>query len=281
MYHFLNGNIKGALEHTQNAVSHIEVNPKLIALNPTGCLAFYGNLMNFSFQCKEDDKFIGHAETFLKLPIHPILKRIPRVGASVFERGYVLLLNMHLIDGDFDKIVALVPTIEEGIEKHKPNLLSTHLPNLQLLLALNYFAVGNYEKCLEYCDTILDYKVKELIEDFYYATSLLQLIAHYELGNDRLVESLLKNTRQRNNNKGKLYEVERLLFYYLKKLNNAPAQKEQKVLYELFLEDIQDLKNQAAQNRPFQFFFYIPWLKSKIKNCSYQAAFEKEDADWR
>ncbi|MCP4442779.1 MAG: hypothetical protein GY810_28070 [Aureispira sp.] len=281
MYSFLNGNIKGALEHTQKAVKHIEDNPKLVALNPSGCLAFYGNLMNFSFQCKEDEEFLKHAEKFLKLPVHSVLKRVPRIGASVFARGHVLLLNMHLIDGAFDKIVELIPVVEKGIDTHKNGMMTVHLVNLQLLIALSYFGLGNYEKCLEYCDAVLDHKVKDVIEDFYYGASLLQLIAHYELGNDRLLESLLKNTRRRNNSKGNPYEAERLLFYYLNKLNNAPAQKEQKVLYELFLEDIQKVKEDTAENRPFQFFFYVTWLKSKVNNCSFKDAFQKEDADWR
>lgn len=281
MYHFLKGDIETALKHTKNAVNYIEENPKLIALNPTGYLSFYGNLMNFSFQCKRDEEFMQAAANFLELPVHPVLKRVPNIGTNVFARGHILLLNMYLIEGNFGKIEELLPEIGKGIEQHESDMLLIHLVNIQLLVALGYFALGNYEKCLDCCSIVLDYKVKDIIEDFYYGTSLLQLIAHYELGNDRLVESLLKNTRRRNNEKGVPYEAERLLFYYLNKLNNAPTQKEQKVLYELFLEDLEKAKEDPTENRPFQFFFYITWLKSKIQSCSYQEAFQKEDADWR
>lgn len=281
MYHFLKGDTKNALKYTEKAINYIEANTKLITLNPTGYLSFYGNLMNFSFQCKKDEEFMEAATNFLQLPSHPVLKRVPNISANVFARGHVLLLNMYLINGDFDKIKNLLPFVEQEIETYESEMLLSHWTNLQLLVALSYFVLADFDNCLIWCTKVVNCKVKDLIEDFYYGTSLLQLITHYELDNDQLVESLLKNTRRRNNEKGVPYEAERLLLYYLNKLNNAPTQKEQKVLYELFLEDLQPLKKEPAENRPFQFFFYITWLKSKIQNCSYQEAFQKEDVDWR
>ncbi|MCP4442782.1 MAG: hypothetical protein GY810_28085 [Aureispira sp.] len=92
---------------------------------------------------------------------------------------------------------------------------------------------------------------------------------------------MLSNIRRKNRNKGKPFEVERLLFYYLRKLLNSATKAEQKNWYEQFLEAINGLRKMPSENIPFQFFSYEPWLKSKIKGCSYQETFLKEDADWR
>ncbi|MCP4442781.1 MAG: hypothetical protein GY810_28080 [Aureispira sp.] len=169
-------NEKKLLDHSRNIVQHYEAHPKLIESSPANYLAFCGNLMNALFNGKEDEELTEYSKKYLKLPSHLALKRLPRTNGTIFQRAYVLLLNMHLIDGDFDKALEHIPAIEKGMKSHKKFILEGHKTNLQTLVALVYFSIGADDKALDWSNMVLARKTKDIIEDFYYANNILQLI---------------------------------------------------------------------------------------------------------
>lgn len=280
IYATLNNNHAQGFIYLEKAFLWYEAYPHLIDLSHQSYIATIGDLAQWAFASKQEDTIIQkYLQKLMSLPKHPKLKGSFEVDAAVFRNGQVLLFLNLLMTGQFEKALKAIPETEAGLKTYEGYLQAAQ-SNLRYQIAFTYFMNGKYEKTLDACESILVNKANKMMEDVYYATAILQLITHYELDNDMLVEYTVNNLRRRNAKKGQVFAIENALFLYLKKAINLPLT-QRKDLFQEFLEEAKPLKNNHTENRPFIFFFYIAWLKAKATGRSFQQAFDTQDADWR
>lgn len=126
-----------------------------------------------------------------------------------------------------------------------------------------YFGTGNFEEALNSLNDWL--KMSESVErkDLQSLARILNLIIHYELGNNMLLDSLLRSTYRYLNKANRLSEFERKMMDFIREAGKPHSRKEMQQILENLKQDFEELSHQPSYG-VFDLFDIIAWLESKI-----------------
>jgi hypothetical protein len=174
-------------------------------------------------------------------------------------------INYHFLEGTFSDGLDLIPKINEYIKNY-----SRHLDNHRILvfyykMASLYFGSGDYRSTIRYLNYILNYKDISIRQDFHCFSRILNLVAHYELGNEDLLEYQVKSVYRFLYKMESLQQVQRFVLDFLRRLtfiNPEDLHSEFKKLRDKLVS----LKDDPFEQRAFLYLDIISWLESKIEN---------------
>ncbi|MFO8234353.1 MAG: hypothetical protein R6U04_02955 [Bacteroidales bacterium] len=178
---------------------------------------------------------------------------------------YTHLINYHFLEGTFTEGTTLIPEINKYIENNRQRLDNHRVLVFYYKIASLYFGSGDYRKAILYLNHILNYKDTTLRGDIHSFSRLLNLVSHYELGNDDLIEYQVKSTYRFLYKMENLQEVQKHILSFLRKLSRiepGELKNEFKKLHEKFVS----LENNPFEKRAFYYLDMISWLESKIEN---------------
>jgi hypothetical protein len=122
---------------------------------------------------------------------------------------------------------------------------------------------------------VLNDNETNLRQDIYGYARLFNLIIHYELGNNELLEYIIKSTHRYLNKKGRAYEVETLMLSSLKKLaktyDKAGAKKE----FEKMKPQLKKILKSESEQVALEYFDFESWVNSKITEQNFAEAVKK------
>lgn len=98
---------------------------------------------------------------------------------------------------------------------------------------------------------------------------LLHLIAHYELGNDNLLQYLIKSVYRFMAKMENLSLVEEEIFRFLRKSFDL-GPKELKPEFSILLDRLKTYEKNRFETRAFVYLDIISWLESKIRTVPVQ-----------
>jgi hypothetical protein len=172
-------------------------------------------------------------------------------------------INGHFMDGSFAAGVKQIPAIEAELNSIELFIDSHRLLVLDYKFAMLCFGSGDPARSIDYLRKIID-SPTNLRYDLQCYARLLHLLAHYELGNDSLMESLTKSTYRFLAKMKNLTAIEEAMFRFLRKsLPLSPRQLKPEL--EKFLEEIKHLERDRFQTRAFAYLDIISWLESKVQ----------------
>jgi tetratricopeptide (TPR) repeat protein len=188
---------------------------------------------------------------------------------------YTHLINYHFLEGTFSKGVKLIPEINEFIEKNKRHLDNHRILVFYYKIASLYFGSGDYRNAIRYLNFILNYKDTGLREDIHCFSRLLNLVSHYELGNNELIEYQIKSTYRFLFKMDNLQQVQQYILSFIRKLSDM----EEKDLKDEFIklhEKFLNLEDSPFEKRAFLYLDMISWLESKIQNRPVQEIIQEK-----
>ncbi len=172
-------------------------------------------------------------------------------------------INQHFMMGTFKDGLSAVPEIEARLEEYALFLDRHRIMILNYKIATLYFGSGDFSTCIDYLQKII-YEKGELRTDLQCYARLLHLLAHYELGNYDIMESLTKSVYRFMAKMQNLTVVEEAMFSFLKhSFHNIPAKKLKPEL-EVFLQKIKHLEKNRFETRAFAYLDIISWVESKV-----------------
>jgi hypothetical protein len=171
-------------------------------------------------------------------------------------------INRHLMQGTFKEGLALIPGIEKGLNEYDIFVDRHRLLVFNYKIASLYFGNGDYEKSIDYLQRIINGPVDLRIDLQSYAR-LLHLMAHYELGNYEIMESLIKSVYRFMAKMKNLTVVEEEMFSFLRNSFKISPRKLKPEL-EKFLHTIKHLEKNRFETRAYAYLDVISWLESKV-----------------
>jgi hypothetical protein len=232
------------------------------------------NLLNAHFVLRDFEKFrvtLNSFEAFYKTSAATLHENF-RVHTSIYINS--AKLNWHLMTGSFQQGLALVPAIEKKLDDYSLYV------DVHRILVFNYkiatlnFGAGQYERAIDYLQKIINGPA-DLRMDLQCYARLLHLIAHYELGNDSIIESLIKSVYRFMARMKNLTVVEEEMFRFLKNSFDIPPAKMKPEL-EKFLYTIKHLETNRFETRAFAYLDIISWLESKVQGKSMAVVIEEK-----
>lgn len=173
-------------------------------------------------------------------------------------------INQHLMKGSFTEGLKLVPSIEKNLEEYALFVDRHRILVFNYKIAMLYFGAGKYAIAIDYLQKIINGSVDLRIDLQCYAR-LLHLMAHYELGNDQIIESLIKSVYRYMAKMKNLTVVEEEMFRFLRQSFNVSPKKIKPEL-EKFLDKIKHLEKNRFETRSFAYLDVISWVESKVYN---------------
>ncbi|MBS1745584.1 MAG: hypothetical protein JST21_05400 [Bacteroidetes bacterium] len=171
-------------------------------------------------------------------------------------------LNWHLMTGTFAAGVTIIPGIEKGLEQYATYVDLHRILVFNYKIAQLYFSNGDYAACIDYLHRVIN-EHGNLRSDLQCYARLLHLMAHYELGNDEIIEPLTKSVYRFMAKMKNLSVVEEEIFKFIRtSLKLSP--KQLKPEFENFLYKIKHLEGNRFELRAFSYLDIISWVESKV-----------------
>ncbi len=174
-------------------------------------------------------------------------------------------LNLHFMDGTFEKGLYLVKIVEFGINKHRDRIDEHHIMLMYYKIACLYFGMGDNKTCIQYLKRIIQNKNLKMREDLMCFTRVLSLIAHYEAGMDYHLEVQLKSTYKFLLKMNDLHAVQKEMIKFLRRLGDIFPHELPNEFQKLYTELIK-YENHPYEKRAFLYLDIISWLESHLQN---------------
>jgi hypothetical protein len=221
------------------------------------------NLLNAHFDLRNFQKFSITLKQFQNFAQTPVANEHDNFRIHTFIYINSAKINQHLMLGTFKEGLALVPHIEEKLKEYALYVDNHRILVFNYKIATLYFGSGDYSTSLDYLQLIINNNV-DLRYDLQCYARLVHLLAHYELGNYELMESLTKSVYRFMAKMKNLTVVEEEMFKFLRKSFQI-SRREIKPELEKLLSKIKHLEYNRFETRSFAYLDIISWLESKVQ----------------
>ena len=211
----------------------------------------------------------------LSLPEKIDISSRKNVEGLYFLFKYIHLIKWHFLRGTFSEGTKLVPELMEKIEKDEYGWDDHRIMLFYYRIACLYFGSGDNDSAITYLNLIINQKNPDYRTDIQSFSRILNLIAHFELGNAQLVEYQVKSVYRFLGKMGDLGAVQKEIFRFLRRLPRI-REVDLKAAFVELRDKLLLLENDPFERRPFLYLDIISWLESKIEDRSVQEVIQEK-----
>jgi hypothetical protein len=183
--------------------------------------------------------------------------------------AFIGQINQLFLSGTFRDNEAFIGELNSWLESHNNFLDLNRLQVFHYKIACLYFGADDFKNCILYLNKIIhsDNKERSLNQDVQCFARILNIVAHYELGNDDLVEYQLKSTYRFLTKYGDFHKVQECIMQFIRKAIMTPKD-EITPLFIILKEQLEEVFDDPFEQRPLLYLDLISWLKSRISGRS-------------
>jgi len=236
--------------------------PMMITVETGHYIKGMHNLLTANFDLRNFRQFDKYLARFERFTFSKPAMQHDNFRMQAFVYLTSARINQHLMKGSFNEGVKLVPAIEAGLEEFNMYIDRHRVLVIQYKTALLYFGNAEYENSIDHLQKIINGPVDMRIDLQCYAR-LLHLMAHFELANDAIIESLIRSVFRFMSRMENLTVVEEEVFKFLR---NNVYESPQKLKPELkrLLQKIKQFEKNRYETRVFSYLDIISWVESKV-----------------
>jgi hypothetical protein len=261
-YAFIRQDFLMYYRYSEKWIELFDLHPSMVAIETGHFIKGMHNLLNAHFDLRNFRKFqstLRKFEAFAKTPTAMHHDNF-RTHTSIYIN--VAKINWHLMTGTFKEGLALVPDIETKLQEYALYVDKHRILVFNYKFATLYFGAERYDDSIDYLQRIINGS-QDLRHDLQCYARLLHLMAHYELGNYDIMESLTKSVYRFMAKMKNLTVVEEEMFRFLRSsFSLSPRQLKPEL--EKFLDKIKHLEKNRFETRAFAYLDVISWVESKV-----------------
>jgi len=255
----LNGDADKVAHHSEQLIRIFDDMPHLAREQPGRYVNILNNYLVACFGQQSFDRFPEVVERLKSFPARTLEEE-----ARVFHTAHFQELLYYLNTARLEEGVKLVPAIEQGLQKYRGKIAQSKVVTLCYNVCMLFFVQEKWADMLTWLNKVI-YDIKTTqrqdVQDF---ARLLQLIAHFELGNILFLRDLLRSVRRHFKNHNRLSRFEKLVLHYLSKLGGTIAKDERQELFENFRFQLVTLRKALGQ-RIFGYDEVRQWVESRVQ----------------
>ncbi len=261
-YAFIRQDFLMYYRYSKKWVELFKKEPLLIQVETGHYIKGMHNLLTANFDLRNYKKFDFYLNRFEKFAVSKAANHHDNFRMQTFVYVTSAKINQHLMKGSFGEGLKLVPAIEKGLIEFSLYIDRHRVLVIQYKIALLYFGNGNYEASIDHLQKIINGPVDMRIDLQCYAR-LLHLMAHFELGNDDIIESLIRSVFRFMSRMENFTVVEEEMFKFLRNNVYESAEKLKPGLKK-FLNRIKQFEKNRFETRAFSYLDIISWVESKV-----------------
>jgi tetratricopeptide (TPR) repeat protein len=188
----------------------------------------------------------------------------PDIETTIFRNTGLSELELFHFTGQFTKGVVAVEEITSNLSVYEGKLHKEHELAFFYQFAYIYFGAGNYNKALSWLNKVLNDNENDLRQDLYSYARLFNLVIHFELKNNDLLEYTIKSTVRYLQKRMRDFPIEKLVIEQFKKLIRTQSQTDRRAIFIDFKEQLSKLMKAPEDQIILKYFDFPAWLESKI-----------------
>ncbi len=264
-YSFLLQDFLSCYKYSSKWVDLFYENKEMIYLNPVFYLKGNNYLLESLFYVKYSSQFKEILEKLEQMVESEEFPKNDNIASLTFLYIKSNKLNLHFLEGTFEKGLYLVKIIEYGINKHKDRIDEHHIMVLYYKIACLYFGVGDNKTCIQYLKKIINNKNLKMREDLMCFARVLSLVAHYEAGMDYHLEIQLKSTYKFLLKMNDLHAVQKEMIKFLRNLGSIYPHELRNEFEKLYIQ-LKKYEHHPYEKRAFLYLDILSWLESHLEN---------------
>jgi hypothetical protein len=220
------------------------------------------NLLNAHFDLRNFKKFKITLREFEEFSDSHIANQHDNFRIQTFIYLYSAKINQHFMLGTFKEGLSLVPYIKEKLDEYALFVDRHRIMVLNYKIGMLYFGNEDYGKSIDYLQKIMNNSF-ELRSDLQCYARLVHLMAHFEMGNNEIIEYLIKSVYRFMAKMQNLTVIEEEMFKFLRRSFQVSRKKLQPE-FEKFLNRIKQFEKSRFETRAFAYLDIISWVESKV-----------------
>ncbi|MBL4704927.1 MAG: hypothetical protein JKY54_10415 [Flavobacteriales bacterium] len=275
-YYYIVQDFPKCYSYALKLIKTLEKSPKLIKNEPELYLKGMHNALSILFYCNAPDRFNALFKKFDQYVSSLVIKD-QNIDKVCFVYLEVARLNSYFLKGDFtkgrDHLEQFIPKLkarEANLDMHR-NMVFWYQT------ACIYFGADDFKNCILYLNKIINSTGFNLREDVQCFARILNLVAHYELGNDDLIDYQIRSTYRYLLKMDDLQKVQKLIMNFIK----GSVFMDRKNLEEPFIKMRSDLELVLEDKHEWRPLLYIDlrsWLTSKIDGVAVEKVVQMRQA---
>ena len=261
-YAFIRQDFLMYYRYAQKWVNVFNEQPLMIKVETGYYIKGMHNLLNAHFDLRNYQRFDIELKNFEAFSTTELAKQHDNHRIQTFVYISASKINQHFMLGTFLEGLKDVKNIVDTLEEYSLFIDNHRLLVFNYKIANLYFGAGKYGTSIDYLQKIINGNV-EMRNDLQCYARLLHLMAHYELGNFDIIESLIKSVYRFMAKMENLTVVEEVMFKFLRNSFQLSHQKLQPE-FEKFLTSIKKFEKNRFQTRSFAYLDIISWVESKV-----------------
>ncbi len=261
-YAFIRQDFLQYYRYAQKWVDIFHEQPAMIKVETGYYIKGFHNLLNAHFDLRNFEGFDIALGRFKEFASTDLAQKHDNHRVQAFVYISSAAINRHFMDGSFEQGLAMIPELENKLAEYGLFLDNHRLLVFNYKIANLYFGSGKYDIAIDYLQRIININ-PDFRSDLQCYARLLHLMAHYELGNLEIMESLIRSVYRFMAKMQNLTVVEEEMFKFLR--NSFLLSRTQlKLAFENFLVTLKKLENDRFQTRSFAYLDIISWVESKV-----------------
>ncbi|HEY4206927.1 MAG TPA: hypothetical protein VGM31_08945, partial [Puia sp.] len=261
-YAFIRQDFLMYYRYSQKWFDLFEEQPLMIRVETSHYIKAMHNLLNAHFDLRNHQRFEITLRQFEAFALTDRVRENDNFRIQSFVYITTAKINQVFMRGNFKEGLLMVPGIEQQLVEYDLFIDRHRLLVLNYKIASLYFGSGDYATCIDYLQRIINDQV-DMRNDLQSYARVLHLMAHYELGNFELMESLTKSVYRFMAKKENLTRVEEEMFRFLRTSFHM-SRHSLKAEFEKFLEKIRHFERNRFETRAFAYLDLVSWVESKV-----------------
>lgn len=250
--------------YAQKWVDLFHETPLLIRVETGHYIKGLHNLLNAHFDLRNYDKFDIDLKTFEAFAETERVQENDNFRVQCFLYITQAKINRHFMLGSFKEGLKELPEIERRMEEDALFIDQHRVMVLTYKIAILHFGSGDFGTCIDYLQKIINDNM-DLRYDLQCYARLVHLMAHYELGNFDILESLIRSVYRFMAKMDNLTVLEEEMFKFLRHSFRISRQALKQEL-EKFLQTIKRFEKDRFETRAFAYLDIISWVEAKVYN---------------
>jgi tetratricopeptide (TPR) repeat protein len=257
-------NFPNSYRHALAWVALFNANPDMITKQLSLYIKGYRHLLGSLFQLQYYTKFCAVLEEIEVLSKNIDIVKDLNTEVLIFKFLWISKINKHFMEGSFEEGVILIPKLLKKLKEYESKIDPERVLMFYYKIASLYFGNGDFRKAIFYLNQIIYFKDVSLREDIHCFARILNLIAHFEDGQDFHLEYQIKSTFQFIGKMNDQQAVQKEIFQFLRKSGKIKPD-ELKQEFELLHQRLSLLNENIYERRPFLYLDILSWIQSKIE----------------
>lgn len=271
IYNYLVGNYEASYHSMVRIIDLWENHPMIREQNMDLYIAALNNYINACLVYNRPEELKKQLDNIEQIKVQGI-----GLKAKLFENVALWKLYYGVSSGDPDYLLNLIGELEEGMKTYEGRIHEARPLIINHSIAMIYFINEKYDLALQKTNELLDIKKIDMRKDIQATVRFCNLMIHYELGNEEMLEYAIRSVRRYFESQHSLTEFHKLLLSSFNKVIGKSDKKERKEAIQEFKEKIENFYTANKDKKAYLDLLdltLMAWIDSKLKNKSIKLCF--------